>query len=243
MKRLLLTACIVMLTITITPAQRKQVVNPSIPLIGHEAPSFTAQSTSGLLNFPSDFGDSWKILFAHPRDFTPVCSSEILELAHQQDEFLKLGARLVVVSTDNIDQHRSWKTALEEINFKGRNQVKIDFPLVADNSFAIANSYGMLDSPNTGKSIRGVFFIDPNNKIQAFYFYPIPVGRNTEEIKRTLIALQTSQKNERYAIPANWQPGEKVMVTYMTEEEEGLVGKPNSNVSKLSWFMLYKSID
>ena len=243
MKRLMLTAWIVILTITILPAQRRQEASQNIPLIGHQAPSFSAQSTSGLLNFPGDFGDSWKILFAHPRDFTPVCSSEILELAHAQDEFSKLGARLVVLSTDNIDQHHSYKAALEEIDFKGKSQVKINFPLVADNTYAIARSYGMIDGTDPGKSIRGVFFIDPNNRIQAFYFYPNTVGRNTEEIKRTLIALQASQKNERYAIPANWQPGEKVMVTYMTEEEEAQVGKPNSRVSRLSWFMLYKSID
>jgi peroxiredoxin 2/4 len=148
-----------------------------------------------------------------------------------------------VVSTDRIDSHHGWKAALEEINFKGKSQVKINFPLVADNTFAIANSYGMLDGVNTGKSIRGVFFIDPNNKVQAFYFYPNQVGRNIDEIKRTLIALQTSQKDERYSMPANWQPGEKVLVSYLTEEEEGQIGKSTSSISRLSWFMLYKSID
>ncbi len=241
MKRLIPIFLMIILSTNMISAQKKEAAS-GIPLIGHDAPAFKAQSTNGLINFPEDFGSSWKIIFAHPRDFTPVCSSEILELAHKQKEFSKLGAALLVVSTDNIDQLRSWKAALEELDFNGRSQVKINFPLVADNTYAIAKSYGMLDASDPGRSIRGVFFIDPNNKVQAFYFYPNQVGRNTDEIQRTLLALQAVHHNERYSMPANWQPGDKVLVPYLTEEEEATVGKKDSKISRLSWFMTYKAL-
>ncbi len=241
MKRLIPIFLMMILSTNMISAQRKEAVK-GIPLIGHEAPAFKAQSTNGLINFPEDFGSSWKIIFAHPRDFTPVCSSEILELAHKQKEFSKLGAEILVVSTDNIDQHRSWKAALEELEFKGKSQVKIDFPLVADNTYTIAKSYGMLDVLDPSRSIRGVFFIDPNNRVQAFSFYPNQVGRNTDEIKRTLLALQTVHQHERYSMPANWQPGDKVLVPYLTEEEEATLGRNDSKISRLSWFMTYKSL-
>jgi peroxiredoxin 2/4 len=215
-------------------------VNPRIPMIGNEVPSFTAMSTNGQINFPSDFGRKWKIIFSHPRDFTPVCSSEILELAFQQDAFKSLGAEILVVSTDQMDSHRSWKKALEELSFKGRGTVKINFPLVEDKSFAIANSFGMLDpGADLGQSIRGVFFVDPDNKIRAFYFYPNEVGRNVREIQRTLIALQANHKDNRVLLPESWQPGDDVMVKHHAKEE---LTKENSDLYSVSWFMTYKKM-
>ena len=163
------------------------------PQLGDDAPSFTAKTTNGKLTFPKDFGVNWKILFSHPKDFTPVCSSEIIELAAMQDEFDKLGVKVAVISTDSINQHYSWKKALEQIAYKGRTPVKINFPLIADENYAISISYGMIhEKYNHSMDIRGVFIINPENKICAIFFYPTNIGRNLEEIKRTVTALQVA---------------------------------------------------
>jgi len=239
MKKLSLIAGIIMLTLSIAVAQDG--LNQRIPLIGSPAPSFKAASTHGEINFPKDYGDSWKIIFSHPRNYTPVCSSEILELAFQQDEFDRLGAKLIVLSTDKLDRHISWKSSLEEVSLKGKGNVIINFPLVEDHTYRISNLYGMLDSEtNVGQNIRGVFFIDPQNKIRAFYFYPNEVGRNVEEIKRTLVALQHSHADKRAALPVNWQAGDDYMVMYLTEEEKAELGKQSSNIYQPTWFMNYK---
>ena len=141
-----------------TPEDR----NFRIPLIGETAPSFTAESTNGVLNFPGDFGRSWKVLFSHPQDFTPVCSTEILELAYLQDEFDKLGVKLAVVSTDPLSTHVQWKKAMESLDLNNLGTVKIKFPIVDDENVAISKEYGMIHpETNSTRSVRGVFIIDP----------------------------------------------------------------------------------
>jgi len=212
-----------------------------IPLIGEKAISFTAESTNGQITFPEDYGSKWKILFSHPKDFTPVCSSEILEMANLQAEFKKLNTALVVVSVDNLEDHKSWKESLENTNYRDRGTQKIDFPLVDDQSKQISKAYGMLQTTtNSSKDVRGVFIIDPNNVIQAMFFYPMTVGRNFDEIKRTLIALQTTK--DALVIPANWQPGNDVMLSYLSPEEQKMIGKPNSNLYQLSWYMTFMKV-
>jgi peroxiredoxin 2/4 len=239
MKKLVLVAGIIFISLNVIIGQSN--VNQRIPLIGSETPSFKASSTEGEINFPRDFGENWKIVFSHPRNYTPVCSSEILELAYHQKEFEKLGAKLVVISTDKVDRHLSWKAALEDISFNGREKVSIDFPLVEDHTYKISNSFGMLDSEtNVGHSVRGVFFVDPQNKIRAFYFYPNEVGRNVDEIKRTLIALQTNHIENRVILPVNWQPGDDYMVQFLTDEEKAGLDTPESDIYNISWFMNYK---
>jgi peroxiredoxin 2/4 len=213
----------------------------SIPLIGDKAPSFTAESTNGRITFPDDYGKNWKILFSHPKDFTPVCSSELLELSQMQSDFDKLGVKLAVISTDNLENHNQWKASLETITYKGDAPQKISFPLVADDKLSISKSYGMLHTPSsTTKDVRGVFIIDPNNVVQAIYFYPMNVGRNMEEIKRTVIALQTAQEN--VLIPANWQPGDDVILSYLNDEEKASIGKPNSGIYEVAWYMIFKKM-
>ena len=241
MKKMLIIAGIILLSLNISLAQTQ--VNQRIPLIGSEAPSFKAQSTNGQISFPQDFGSNWKIVFAHPRNYTPVCSSEILELAYNQDKFKTLGTDIIVVSTDRLISHHDWKAALEDVSLKGREKVKITFPLVEDPTYTIANSFGMLESKsNIGQSIRGVFFIDPENKIRAFYFYPNEVGRNIDEIQRTLVALQTNYRDNRVVLPANWQLGDDVMVTYLDENNKDVNGNPDpaQGFYNLTWFMTYK---
>ena len=200
--------------------------NSKIPLIGSKAPSFTAQSTSGELNFPNDFGKSWKILFSHPQDFTPVCSSELLELAHLQSDFDKLGVKIAIISTDNMEQHEMWVSHLEEIDYMGRGTQKINFPVIDDQKKTASKQYGMLHEPvSTNKDIRGVFIIDPNNTVRSVNFYPMEVGRNMNEIVRLVEALQTVDKS-KVLTPANWENGQDVMVPYFPYTKEQLAANP-----------------
>lgn len=217
--------------------------NPSrstIPLIGDTAPSFVAETTQGTLHFPEDYGRNWKILVAHPRDFTPVCSSEILELAYLQRDFEMLGAKLVVVSTDALESHFLWKEALETVPFRNRPPVQINFPLVEDQTYVITDLYGMTHpEAKRGKNIRGVFFIDRDNKVRAMYFYPSETGRNTDEVKRTLLALQKTDDDFNVMTPANWEPGDPVMIPYATPLMLENMEKENSLYFQYNWFMTY----
>lgn len=212
-----------------------------IPLIGTQAPTFKAPSTNGMLSFPKDFGKQWKILFAHPRDFTPVCSSEILELGFRQKDFKDLNTAIVIISVDKMVSHLSWKSDLESIEFKGREKVKIDFPLVVDSTASISYKYGMLNTKSKArKNVRGVFFIDPDNTIRAFHFYPIEVGRNINEILRTLKALQEYDRMDGIVLPANWQPGDDYMLPALSPADKEELKKPNSDIYYINWYMIYK---
>jgi peroxiredoxin 2/4 len=242
MNKRMIVIVIMLCAVNISMAQRDR--DQRIPLIGTPAPAFKAPSTKGPVNFPHDFGKSWKILFAHPRDFTPVCSSEILELAYRQDEFRELGAQLLVISVDRMASHKSWKAELESIPYKGRSPLKIDFPFVVDSAAVISHSYGMIDSRiSRDQSIRGVFFVDPDNQIRAFQFYPNEVGRNTDEIIRTLKALQAQRSRENIVIPANWQPGDDVMIPILTKEDKDELQSPDSKIHYINWYMIYRKQD
>jgi peroxiredoxin (alkyl hydroperoxide reductase subunit C) len=208
-----------------------------LPLLGENAPSFSSESTTGIINFPEDYKGNWTILLSHPGDFTPVCSSEILELAAMQDDFNKLGVKLLVLSTDAISSHYQWVKSLETIKYKNRETVKIMFPLIADENHDISRKYGMIH-PNTSstKTVRGVFMIDPAGKIRAIFYYPMETGRNMDEIKRTVIALQTAD-SKGVLTPANWNPGDDVLLKGYTETS----GKPpDKDVYQIIWYMTFK---
>jgi len=212
----------------------------TIPQIGVQAPSFTAMSTEGMINFPSDYGKNWKILMAHPKDFTPVCSSELLELAQEQESFEKLGAQLVIMSTDILNQHKNWKASLEEVSYKGKDPVEINFPLVSDNNHEVSRLYGMIHSvEHAHENIRGVYFVDPDNTIRSMQFYPNEVGRSVNEIKRTLLALQKTHNHDNLVTPADWQPGDDVIVPVLTAEEKEKIGTPGSDYYQLAWFLTF----
>jgi peroxiredoxin (alkyl hydroperoxide reductase subunit C) len=176
-----------------------------IPLIGEKAPSFVAQSTNGTVFFPGDYEGKWKILFSHPKDFTPICSSEIMELAQMQNDFDRLNAELIIVSVDLLKTNKDWKSVLDTLSYKNRAPVKIRFPFVTDDDLVISKEYGMLHSPSgTERDVRGVFVIDPANTIRAVLFYPMETGRNLDEIERIVIALQTYD-SQHDLTPAIWK--------------------------------------
>jgi peroxiredoxin 2/4 len=214
--------------------------NFRIPLIGEKAPSFTAKSTEGKIKFPEDYGRNWKILFSHPQDFTPVCSSEILELANLQSEFDKLGVKVVVVSVDEVDTHVQWKKSLEKLNFKNRSDINIRFPLVDDSDLSISKKYGMIHpSTNTSKSVRGVYIIDADNVIQSINFYPMTVGRSTDELLRLVTALQTSMA-ENVMTPANWRSGDDFLVAPLPQSHRENPALAPADYYSLEWYMWYK---
>jgi len=229
MKKSVLAFLAICLLALSAPAQTKQ-----IPLIGSEAPSFKAMSTQGTLNFPKDFGNNWKILFSHPADFTPVCSTELLEMASLQPEFKKLGVKVAVISTDNVETHKLWVKYLEEVNYKNRGHVDIQFPLIEDPGATVSTKYGMLHQPtSTVRDVRGVYIIDENNIVRAINFYPVEVGRNMNEIIRTIEALQTTQESLVYT-PANWEKGDDVIIPYSPLKK----GEVAMDVSKEGYYQV-----
>ena len=195
-------------------AQSEERTSSRIPLLNEDAPSFNAETTKGTIEFPGDYGRKWKILFSHPADFTPVCTSELIELAKMQQDFKDLNVAIAVVSTNDLSLHKYWVTSIEDILAKTNNPVKINFPLIDDASLNVGWKYGMLTPDHESfKAVRGVYIIDPKDKIKAIVFYPMEVGRNMEEIKRMVIALQTAEKNS-VLVPANWKPGDDVLLPY-----------------------------
>ena len=184
-----------------------------MPRIGDLAPSFKAVTTQGEINFPGDFKGKWKILFSHPADFTPVCTSEFMTFASMAQEFEALNTQLVGLSVDGLYSHIAWlRTIKEKINWKGMKDVEVKFPLIVDISTKVASLYGMIHpGDNETAAVRAVFFIDPQDRIRTIMYYPIVLGRNFDEIKRVIIALQTAEKFG-VAMPADWRPGDDVIV-------------------------------
>jgi peroxiredoxin 2/4 len=222
----------------------QQDISRNSPIAWGYAPSFKASSTTGTVNFPSDYYGKWKILFSHPADFTPVCTSEILALAELQEEFNKLNTALIVISTDGLNSHIEWVKSMESISVKGSKPVKIEFPLVTDANLEISKKYGILQQDSLmNRDIRSVYIINPENDIQAMFYYPRSVGRNLEEIKRTLIALQTHEKNN-VLTPANWKPGDDVLLPSpkTIADAEKLRSKKNPDMYEAAWYMWYKKL-
>lgn len=216
-----------------------------IPLIGEKAPAFTAKTTQGEINFPEDYNGKWVILFSHPADFTPVCTTEFMTFASMQDDFKKLNCELIGLSIDSIYAHIAWlRTIKEKIEYKGMKDVEVTFPVIEDLKMDVARKYGMLQpGASDTQAVRAVFIIDPESVVRAIIYYPLANGRNMNEIKRLLIAMQTSDKHN-VATPANWEPGDDVIVpppgSCGTAAER--VEKPGKDVRCLDWFMCFKKL-
>lgn len=185
----------------------------SMPRIGDKAPEFEAVTTQGNINFPADYKGKWVILFSHPADFTPVCTSEFMTFAKREPEFNALNCQLVGLSIDGLYSHIAWlRTIKEKIEFKGMKNIEVTFPLIEDITMEVAKKYGMIQpGESSTKAVRAVFFIDPKGMIRAIIYYPLSLGRNFDELIRALIAMQTADAYS-IATPADWQPGNDVIV-------------------------------
>lgn len=182
------------------------------PLIGDNAPTFCAQTTQGKIDFPKAYAGKWVILFSHPADFTPVCTTEFITFQRMICDFKALNTEIIGLSIDNLNEHIKWLKSIEDFSYQGIKNQKITFPLIADSNMIIAKKYGMIQpKASETKTVRAVFFIDPSSKIRAILYYPLTTGRNMEEIKRLLIAMQTYDAYGAKT-PANWCPGDDVIV-------------------------------
>jgi peroxiredoxin (alkyl hydroperoxide reductase subunit C) len=213
-----------------------------MPLIGDMAPAFHAVTTQGEINFPEDYYGSWVILFSHPADFTPVCTTEFMTFASMINEFKEQNTELVGLSIDSVYAHIAWLRKIKELVWKDIKHVEVTFPLIADITMDIAKMYGMLHPGySTTQTVRAVFIIDPKSIIRAILYYPASTGRNIQEIKRMIIALQKADC-EQIATPANWMPCDDVILpppgTCGGAAER--VGQAYENRYCMDWFMCFQ---
>ncbi len=185
----------------------------SMPRIGDPAPTFTANTTQGAINFPGDFAGKWVIFFSHPADFTPVCTSEFITFASMRAQFAEYNTELVGLSVDGLYSHIAWlRTIREKITYRDMKHVDVTFPLVDDITMEVAQRYGMImPGEDSTKAVRAVFVVDPKGVIRAIIYYPLSLGRNFDELLRVIKALQTADHFE-VATPADWRPGDPVIV-------------------------------
>lgn len=222
-----------------------EVASPRIPLIGESAPAFSAVTTQGPISFPEDYEGKWVILFSHPADFTPVCTTEFMTFAHLMPQFEAINCKLIGLSIDSNFSHIAWlRTIKEKIKYKDMEGVEVTFPVIADLKMEVARLYGMLHpSADDSHAVRAVFIIDPEAKVRAVLYYPSSTGRNFQEILRMLIALQTADQH-KVATPADWQPGDEVIVpppgSCGTAQER--ITKPDKDTRCLDWFLCLKKL-
>jgi peroxiredoxin (alkyl hydroperoxide reductase subunit C) len=213
-----------------------------MPLIGDLAPGFTAKTTQGEINFPEDYAGKWVILFSHPADFTPVCTTEFMTFASMLEEFKELNTELVGLSVDSIYSHIAWLRKIQDLEYKGMKNVEVTFPLIEDIKMDVANKFGMIQpGQSTTQAVRAVFVIDPEAKIRCILYYPLTTGRNFDEIKRIILALQKADK-EQVATPADWRPGDDVIIPTAGScgaAKERMQSKEEDTYC-LDWFMCFK---
>lgn len=213
-----------------------------MPLIGDTAPSFEAKTTQGDIHFPEDYKGKWVILFSHPADFTPVCTTEFMTFASMADEFKAMNTELVGLSVDSLYAHIAWLRKIQELEWNGKKHIEVKFPLIEDIRMEVANKYGMIQPGQSNtQAVRAVFVIDPSAKIRTILYYPLSTGRNFDEIKRIILALQKADK-DGVATPADWRPGQDVIVPTAgscgTAKER--MDNQNDDQYCLDWFMCFR---
>ena len=192
----------------------------AIPQIGDKAPAFSANSTEGEINFPQDFFGKWKILFSHPAAYTPVCTSELIKLTSMQEEFEKLNCQVVGISTDNMENLIKWLDSIRELAGENGTDGAFNIPMISDEKMDISRKYGMVRITEGGiHPIRALYIIGPQDKVRAAFYYPFENGRNFDEVKRTLLAIQ---KTDRFSVltPENWNPGDDLLMYSTSNEKE-----------------------
>ncbi len=215
-------------TLTMTP----------MPRIGDLAPDFKAVTTKGPIKFSEFAKDKWVVLFSHPADFTPVCTTEMSGFAERKEEFDKLNTELIGLSIDSVHAHLAWVN-----NVRENTGVYFDFPIIADLDMNVSRLYGMLQ-PNESDTaaVRAVFFIDPSKKIRLIMYYPLNVGRNMDEILRVLEALQVSDKH-KVAMPLNWKKGDKVIVPPPKTLDEMDARINDDSLEKIDFYLARTSLN
>jgi alkyl hydroperoxide reductase subunit AhpC len=195
--------------------------------LGDKAPDFTADTTEGLISFHEWKGDSWAILFSHPADYTPVCTTELGRVAQLQAEWDKRDTKVIALSVDTVEEHHAWVPDVEEVG-----QAKVGYPIIADPDKKVAELYDMIH-PGEGdtNSVRSVFIIGPDNLIKLMLVYPKSAGRNFDEVLRVLDALRLTESGP-FATPADWRPGDKAIVSLGLETDEARKQFPDLEVVK-----------
>jgi peroxiredoxin (alkyl hydroperoxide reductase subunit C) len=208
-----------------------------MPRIGDQAPDFEAVTTKGKIKFSEFAKDKWVVLFSHPADFTPVCTTEMSGFAQRKAEFDALNTELMGLSIDSIHAHLAWVN-----NVKQNTGVYFDFPIIADIDMKVSKLYGMLQ-PNESETaaVRAVFFIDPSKKIRLVMYYPLNVGRNMDEILRALEALQVSDANG-VAMPLNWRKGDRVIVPPPKDLDEMQERIDGDYAEKVDFYLVKKDL-
>ena len=204
--------------------------------IGDEAPDFTAETTQGPIRFHEWIGDGWAILFSHPKDFTPVCTTELGYMAGLADEFAKRNCKIIGLSVDSVDDHKSWSKDIEET--QGH---PVNYPMIGDTTLAVAKLYDMIHPNATGAAntrtatdnatIRSVFIVGPDKKVKATLTYPMSTGRNFDEVLRLLDSIQLTAKHQ-VATPVNWQQGQDVIIVPAVNDEQAKAKFPEGWTSK-----------
>ena len=206
-----------------------------MPVLGEPAPDFSAETTHGPMKL-SDLKGKWVVLFSHPADFTPVCTTEFLAFASIYDELKALNVQLVGLSVDSVPAHLAWIHAIKE-----KMGVEIPFPVIADLSMCIAKTYGMIhEGQSTTAAVRTLFFIDDKGIMRAMIYYPLQNGRYIPEILRLVKALQTTDAF-KVSTPANWQPGGKVVVPPPKTADE-MKKRPTEGYECKDWYLCFKSV-
>ncbi len=213
------------------------------PLIGERFPSIDVQTTKGRMRIPDDFKGKWLVLFSHPADFTPVCTTEFFAFQKRYGEFRKLNCELVGLSIDQVFSHIKWVEWIKE-----RLGVEIEFPIIADDTGEIARRLGMIHPAKGTNTVRAVFVIDPEGVVRAILYYPQELGRNIDEILRMVRGLQVSDE-KGVALPANWPNneliGDKVIVPPATDEKEArgrLEAAKRGEIECYDWWFCYKKV-
>ncbi|MGB8115155.1 MAG: peroxiredoxin [Candidatus Sulfotelmatobacter sp.] len=196
----------------------------SVPRINDVAPDFTAETTQGTIHFHDWIGDGWAVLFSHPKDFTPVCTTELGYMARLQPEFAKRNTKIIGLSVDSVSSHKKWEGDIEETQ-----GVKVNYPMIGDSQLKVAKLYGMLPAgvgetcegrtAADNATVRTVFVIGPDKKIKLQLSYPMSTGRNFDEILRVLDSMQLTAKH-KVATPVNWKPGDDVIISGTVSNEE-----------------------
>lgn len=210
----------------------------SMPRIGDDAPEFTAKTTHGDLTLSKYGKGSWVIMFSHPADFTPVCTTELSGFAIDKGWFEARNTKLIGLSIDSIHSHLAWIN-----NVREKTGVYMDFPIIADLDMKVAHKYGMLHpGASDTAAVRAVFFIDPNRKIRLIMYYPLNVGRNMDEIQRVLEAMQMADKH-KCAMPLNWRKGDKVIVPPPKNIKEMEARLKNKEYEMVDFYLAKKMLD